>query len=59
MQFIKGDNDLPRHIVNMLRLDYFDDAVGHVEGFQIFGDLMQHGNESPLSFMMTLLIHSS
>ncbi|KAF8554227.1 hypothetical protein OG21DRAFT_1509140 [Imleria badia] len=26
----------------MLRLNYFDDVVGQVEGFQIFADLMQH-----------------
>ena len=40
---IKGNEDLPKNIVGMLRLDYFDDAVGPVEGFQIFGDFMQHG----------------
>ncbi|KAF9227006.1 hypothetical protein BS17DRAFT_440162 [Gyrodon lividus] len=33
---------LSKYIVNMLRLDYFDDAVGQVEGFQVFGDLMKH-----------------
>lgn len=41
---IRDSEDLPKHIVGMLRLDYFDDAVGQVEGFQIFGDLMQHGD---------------
>ncbi|KAG8214237.1 hypothetical protein J3R82DRAFT_11045 [Butyriboletus roseoflavus] len=39
---IKDNERLPKCIVKMLRLDYFDDAVGHVEGFQIFGDLMKH-----------------
>lgn len=43
---IKDNDCLPKHIVYMLRLDYFDDSIGHVEGFQIFGDLMGHGNES-------------
>ncbi|KAG9309255.1 hypothetical protein JVU11DRAFT_10738 [Chiua virens] len=42
MQFIKENENLPKNIVGMLRLDYFDDAVGPVEGFQIFGDFMQH-----------------
>ncbi|KAF8552014.1 hypothetical protein OG21DRAFT_1466371 [Imleria badia] len=41
---IKDNDNLPRHIVGMLTLDYFDDAVGHVEGFQIFGDFMQHAD---------------
>jgi hypothetical protein len=41
---VKDNEDLPKYIVGMLRLDYFDDAVGQVEGFQIFGDIMQHGN---------------
>ena len=35
---IKDSELLPRNIVGMLRHDYFDDAVGQVEGFQIFGD---------------------
>ncbi|KAG8214236.1 hypothetical protein J3R82DRAFT_11044 [Butyriboletus roseoflavus] len=39
---IKDNELLPKNIVGMLRLDYFDDAVGQVEGFQIFGDFMQH-----------------
>ena len=47
---IKNNNDLPERIVNMLRLDYFDEAVGPVEGFQIFGQFMKDGNELPLSF---------
>ena len=39
------DNELfPKYIVNMLQHNYFEDAVGRVEGFQIFGDFMQHGN---------------
>ena len=41
---MKNNDELPKNIIGMLRLDYFDDAVGQVEGFQIFGDLMQHGN---------------
>ncbi|KAF8134270.1 hypothetical protein EV363DRAFT_1098078, partial [Boletus edulis] len=44
-EFLGDNEDLPKRIVGMLRLDYFDDAVGPVEGFQIFGDFMQHGNE--------------
>ncbi|KAG9309257.1 hypothetical protein JVU11DRAFT_10740 [Chiua virens] len=37
------DNDnLPKNIVGMLREDYFDDAVGQVEGFDIFRSFMQH-----------------
>ncbi|KAF8554229.1 hypothetical protein OG21DRAFT_1116635 [Imleria badia] len=47
---IKNNEDLPKYIAGMLRLDYFDDAVGQVEGFQIFGDFMQHGNELSPSF---------
>ena len=57
---IKENELLPKHIVGMLRLDYFDDAVGLVEGFQIFGDFMQHGNELSQSFLTTwlhILIH--
>ncbi|KAN0091565.1 hypothetical protein V8E55_005131 [Tylopilus felleus] len=38
---VKNNEDLPKYIVGMLRLDYFDDAVGQVEGFQIFGDIMR------------------
>ena len=49
---IKDNELLPKHIVLMLQLDYFDDAVGKVEGFQIFGDFMQHGNELPRWFSM-------
>ncbi|KAI9460304.1 hypothetical protein HD554DRAFT_2041680 [Boletus coccyginus] len=44
----------------MLPLDYFNDAIGQVKGFQIFGDFMQHDNESPLSFSriwLRILIH--
>ena len=44
---IKENELLPRNIVGMLRYDYFDDAVGQVEGFQVFGDLMQNGKELP------------
>ncbi|KIJ60018.1 hypothetical protein HYDPIDRAFT_190199 [Hydnomerulius pinastri MD-312] len=33
----------PGHIVNMLRLDYFDEAIGGYEGFQIFYELMKNG----------------
>lgn len=45
---IKDNELLPKNIVGMLRLDYFDDAVGPVEGFQIFGDFMQHGKGTAL-----------
>ena len=41
---MKNNENFPKHIVGMLRLGYFNDAVGPVEGFQIFGDFMQHGN---------------
>ncbi|KAG9309246.1 hypothetical protein JVU11DRAFT_10727 [Chiua virens] len=33
---------LSKNIVRMLRLGYFDDAVGSMEGFEIFHALMQH-----------------
>ena len=39
--------DLPRAaqlIVAMFDKGWFDDAVGRVEGFEIFGDLMTSGN---------------
>ncbi|KAF8134262.1 hypothetical protein EV363DRAFT_1322911 [Boletus edulis] len=44
MESINDNQDLPQHIVRMLRLDYFDDAVCRVEGFQIFRELMQHAD---------------
>ncbi|KAF8134256.1 hypothetical protein EV363DRAFT_884823 [Boletus edulis] len=53
---IEDNRDLPMHIVRMLKLDYFDDVVGQVEGFQILGDLMRHGNELLLLFWMTWLL---
>ena len=40
----------------MLRLDYFDDAVGQVEGFQIFGDIMQHGSVFAKSRILVLTL---
>ncbi|KAI9569558.1 hypothetical protein HD554DRAFT_2037944 [Boletus coccyginus] len=43
-EFIKDNELLPKHIIGMLQLDYFDDTVGLVKGFQIFGDFMQHAN---------------
>ena len=46
---LRENEELPKNIIGMLRLDYFDDAVGQMEGFQIFEDLMRHGNEPPLS----------
>ena len=57
---IKDNELLPKNIVNMLRLDYFDDAVGQVEGFQIFADFMQHGNGLPVIFDAggCILIHA-
>ena len=53
---VKDNEDLPKYIVGMLRLDYFDDAVGQVEGFQIFGDIMQYGNVSMVHFAPLVLI---
>ena len=53
---VKDDEDLPKYIVGMLRLDYFDDAVGQVEGFQIFGDIMQHGNVFAKSRILVLTL---
>ena len=53
---IKDNGLLPKNIVGMLRLDYFDDAVGQVEGFQIFGDFMQHGTLSFLTTWFCILI---
>ncbi|KAH7928798.1 hypothetical protein BV22DRAFT_182921 [Leucogyrophana mollusca] len=40
-QPITEDSRVPHHIVNMLRLDYFDEAIGQNEGFQIFSDLLK------------------
>lgn len=51
---VKDNEDLPKYIVGMLRLDYFDDAVGQVEGFQIFGDIMHHGKVSLFSGTLVL-----
>ncbi|KAF8554212.1 hypothetical protein OG21DRAFT_1522574 [Imleria badia] len=42
---LKDSEDLPKHIIGMLRLDCFNNAAGQVEGFQIFRDFMRHGNE--------------
>ncbi|KAG9309245.1 hypothetical protein JVU11DRAFT_10725 [Chiua virens] len=44
MKHIKNDELLPKRIISMLRLDYFDDTLGSVEGFQIFGGFMQHAD---------------
>lgn len=56
---VKDNDDLPKYIVGMLRLDYFDDALGQVEGFQIFGDIMQHGNVSMRFHDPHVFIHST
>ena len=45
--YIKDSKLFMKNIVDMLRLDYFDDAIGQVEGFQIFGKFMQHRNGPP------------
>ena len=49
-EFITDNEFLPKNIVNVLRLDCFDDAVSQVEEFQIFEDFMQHSNGSPVIF---------
>ena len=57
---IKNKNPLAMNIVGMLQHDYFDDAVGTFEGFQIFRDLVQHGNGPLQLFLMSwcrMLIH--
>ncbi|KAF8445040.1 hypothetical protein L210DRAFT_3060336 [Boletus edulis BED1] len=38
---IEDNIDWPKHIIKMLEMDCFDDALGAVEGFRIFEDLMQ------------------
>ena len=53
---VKDNEDLPKYIVDMLRLDYFDDAVGQVEGFQLFGDIMQYGNVPMVHYDPCVLI---
>lgn len=40
---IRDNKDLPKYVVGMLQLDYFDDAIGQIEGFQIFGNIMRDG----------------
>ena len=57
-EYIKGNELFMKNIVDMLRLDYFDDAVGQVEGFQIFGKLMQYRkrlSQSPLMSVPVLI----
>lgn len=56
---VKDNEDLPKYIVGMLRLDYFDDTVGQVEGFQIFGDIIQHGSVAMIYFDPPVLISST
>jgi hypothetical protein len=38
---ILSNPKIPKYIVGMLRSDSFDDAVGQVEGWQVFADLMK------------------
>ncbi|KAG8212876.1 hypothetical protein J3R82DRAFT_11208 [Butyriboletus roseoflavus] len=40
---INEDMFLAGYIVNMIRLDYFDEAIGVTEGFTIFEDLLECG----------------
>ena len=56
---VKDNENLLKYIVDMLRLGHFDDAVGQVEGFQIFGDIMQHGNVVMVYFDPPVLISST
>ncbi|KIJ62089.1 hypothetical protein HYDPIDRAFT_114935 [Hydnomerulius pinastri MD-312] len=41
-QYIARGSLAPKHIVDMLRLNYFDEAIGQNEGFRIFSDLMEY-----------------
>ena len=52
---IDQDPVLAGYIVNMIRLDYFDDAVGVTEGFTIFEDLLRCGKADLFS---TFLLYS-
>ena len=40
---VKHDRFVAGYIVNMIRLDYFDEAIGVTEGFTIFEDLLRFG----------------
>ncbi|KAF8833616.1 hypothetical protein BDN67DRAFT_985910, partial [Paxillus ammoniavirescens] len=50
-QPILSNDNVLKHIVKMLRLDSFDDAVGQIEGWRIFANLMRElirdGNAYP------------
>ena len=53
--------DFPRAaqlIVAMFDKDWFDDAVGRVEGFKILGELMEYGNsaENPTDSDLVLMV---
>lgn len=43
-------------IVKMFREGWFDDAVGLVEGFEIFRQLMEHGSLFPILFGSTRVL---
>lgn len=43
------------YIVNMIRLDYFDEAIGITEGFTIFEELLRCGKINLLSRMVEYL----
>jgi hypothetical protein len=58
-QSILSNDKVLKYIVEMLRLDSFDDAVGQVEGWRVFaklmGRLMQDGNAYPDLFTRLLM----
>ncbi|KIJ59906.1 hypothetical protein HYDPIDRAFT_118022 [Hydnomerulius pinastri MD-312] len=41
-EYIARDSLAPKYIVDMLKLNYFDDSIGQNEGFRIFSDLMKY-----------------
>lgn len=61
MKALKRDNkDLPNYVVDMLQLGCFDDAIGQIERFQIFGNIMQDGTYATNCYraLVWILMHS-
>ncbi|KIJ06881.1 hypothetical protein PAXINDRAFT_19916 [Paxillus involutus ATCC 200175] len=58
-QPILSNDEVLKYIVEMLRLDSFDDAIGQIEGWRVFADLMEmlmkEGNASPDLFTRLLM----
>ena len=56
MAQIGEDDRLAGYIINMIRLDYFDEAVGPVEGFDILRNLLRCGKaDSSFRFCVALM----